>query len=73
MRGGGYNYGPYLEQMPNNPMTGVGTIRTTDDPSALFPPGDQNAGWWYNSATGRFYADLADGVADRDSQPYNRY
>ncbi|MGB2754197.1 MAG: prepilin-type N-terminal cleavage/methylation domain-containing protein [Phycisphaerae bacterium] len=73
VRGGEYIYGPYIEQMPTNPMTGLGTIRTTDDPSALFPPGDQNAGWWYNGATGRFYADLADGVTDRDGQAYNRY
>ena len=73
VRGGEYVYGPYIEQMPANPMTGLRAIRTTDDPSALFPPGDQNAGWWYNEATGRFYADLADGVTDRDGQPYNRY
>jgi prepilin-type N-terminal cleavage/methylation domain-containing protein len=73
VRGGEYICGPYIEQMPMNPMTSLGTIRTTDDPSALFPPGDQNGGWWYNGATGRFYADLADGVADRDGQPYNRY
>jgi prepilin-type N-terminal cleavage/methylation domain-containing protein len=72
-RGGEYIYGPYIEQMPTNPMTGLGTIRTTDDRSALFPPGDQNAGWWYNSVSGRFYADLADGVTDRDGQAYNRY
>jgi general secretion pathway protein G len=73
VRGGEYIYGPYIEQMPPNPMTGLGTIRTTDDPSAMFPPGDQNAGWWYNEATGRFYTDLADGVTDRDGQAYNRY
>jgi general secretion pathway protein G len=73
VRGGEYIYGPYIEQMPTNPMTAIGTIRTTDDPSALFPPGDQNAGWWYNGVTGRFYADLADGVTDRDGQAYNRY
>ena len=73
VRGGEYVYGPYIEQMPTNPMTSIGTIRTTDDPSARFPPGDQNGGWWYNGATGRFYADLRDDVTDRDGQPYNRY
>ncbi|HET6441892.1 MAG TPA: prepilin-type N-terminal cleavage/methylation domain-containing protein [Phycisphaerae bacterium] len=73
VRGGEYIYGPYIEQMPANPMTGLGTIRTTDELTAMFPPGDQNAGWWYNEATGRFYADLADGVTDRDGQAYNRY
>jgi type II secretory pathway pseudopilin PulG len=72
-RGGEYIYGPYIEQMPANPMTGDRTIRWTGDSSALFPPGDRNAGWWYNEANGRFYADLADGVADRDGDPYNRY
>jgi len=73
VRGGEYVYGPYIEQMPTNPMTSIGTIRTTDDPSARFPPGDQTGGWWYNGATGRFYADLRDDVTDRDGQPYNRY
>jgi prepilin-type N-terminal cleavage/methylation domain-containing protein len=73
VRGGEYIYGPYIEQMPANPMTGDRTIRSTDDPATLFPPGDQNAGWWYNEASGRFYADLADDVADKDGQAYNRY
>jgi len=72
-RGGKYIYGPYIEQMPANPMTGDGTVRWTDDLAALFPPGDQNAGWWYNETSGRFYADLMDDVAGKDGRPYNRY
>jgi len=73
VRGGEYIYGPYIEQMPANPMTGDRTVRWTADVAALFPPGDQNAGWWYNEASGRFYADLKDGVADKDGAAYNRY
>jgi general secretion pathway protein G len=66
-------YGPYLEQMPANPITGSRIVRTSNDPEQLFPPGDQDGGWWYNEANGRFYADLRDEHADDDGLAYNRY
>ncbi len=66
-------YGPYLEQMPANPISSVNTIRSTDDPEQHYPPGDEDAGWWYNEATGRFYADLTGLHTDQHGGAYNRY
>jgi len=66
-------YGPYLEQMPANPITGSRTVRTSDDLEQLFPPGDQDGGWWYNEANGHFYADLRGEHTDDDGLAYNRY
>jgi hypothetical protein len=68
-----FTYGPYVEQMPPNPFTRCRTVRATADPGELFPPGDADGGWWYNEATGRFYADLADSRADSQGFRYNRY
>ncbi|MBL7139448.1 MAG: prepilin-type N-terminal cleavage/methylation domain-containing protein [Planctomycetes bacterium] len=70
---GDYRYGPYLEQMPSNPVTMDATIRTTSDPAGRYPPGDQNGGWWYNEVTGDFYADLTDVHVDNEGNPYNRF
>ena len=66
-------YGPYIEQMPANPMTNRRTLRTSDEADVMFPPGDADGGWWYNAANGRFYADLRDDQTDDDGLPYNRY
>ena len=66
-------YGPYLEQMPANPITGSRTIRTSNDPEQLFPPGNQDGGWWYNEVNGHFYADLKGEHTDNDGLAYNRY
>ncbi|MBM3957037.1 MAG: type II secretion system protein [Gemmatimonadetes bacterium] len=68
-----FRYGPYIEQMPANPVTGSATIRTTRDPALARPPGDADGGWWYNEVTGQFYADLTDDHADQSGTPYNQY
>ncbi|MFO8014741.1 MAG: prepilin-type N-terminal cleavage/methylation domain-containing protein [Phycisphaerae bacterium] len=68
-----YRYGPYLEQMPPNPVTKDATVRTAAQADQHHPPGDADAGWWYNEVTGEFYADLTDEHADEDGYPYNRF
>jgi len=68
-----YRYGPYLEQMPPNPVTKDATVRTATSADAYYPPGDANGGWWYNEVTGRFYADLTDEHEDDEGIPYNRF
>jgi general secretion pathway protein G len=68
-----YRFGPYLEQMPPNPITRLSVIRKCTDASEHFPPGDADGGWWYNEVTGYFYADLRDSHVDQDGGPYNRY
>lgn len=68
-----HRFGPYLEQMPPNPITNSDAIRAADDPDQTRPPGDMDGGWWYNEVTGQFYADLTDGHVDADGNPYNAY
>jgi len=68
-----YRFGPYLEQMPPNPISSDRTIRAAAAAGDAFPPGDADGGWWYNEATGAFYADLKDTHADQEGNPYNRY
>ncbi len=68
-----YRFGPYIEQMPPNPITSTAAIRTSTNPAEAFPPGDADGGWWYNEVTGAFFADLTDAHADQDGNRYNRY
>lgn len=68
-----YRYGPYLEQMPPNPVTKDDTVRTASQADQHYPPGDADAGWWYNEVTGEFYADLTDTHEDDNGNRYNRF
>jgi prepilin-type N-terminal cleavage/methylation domain-containing protein len=68
-----YRFGPYLEQMPPNPITSTVAVRKSTNPAEAFPPGDADGGWWYNEVTGAFFADLKDSHADQDGNPYNHY
>jgi len=51
-------YGPYLDQMPENPFvdgdTADDVICVSD--ANLLPTGAEGTGWWLNAATGRFLA-----------------
>ncbi len=68
-----YRFGPYLEQMPPNPITSDRTIRAAAVADDTFPPGDADRGWWYNETTGAFFADLKDTHVDQEGNRYNRY
>lgn len=68
-----YRFGPYLEQMPPNPVTGDRTIRAAAGTDDAFPPGDADGGWWYNEIGGAFFADLKDTHVDQEGNRYNRY
>lgn len=67
-----YRFGPYLEQMPPNPISSNRAVRAAAA-ADRFPPGDADGGWWYNETTGAFYADLLDQHVDRQGNQYNRY
>lgn len=68
-----HRFGPYLEQMPANPVTGQVTVRAASGVSERFPPGDIDGGWWFNEITGEFYADLKGSHVDGAGNPYSRY
>ena len=44
-----YNFGPYLERVPENPFTGLNTVVAAD-------AGPDGAGWVYNETTGEIKA-----------------
>ena len=50
---------PYLTQMPANPYISdpgaAAAITCVNDPGAK-PTGQEGTGWWFNAATGDFYA-----------------
>jgi len=68
-----FRYGPYLEQMPPNPISKLATVRVAASPAEAAPPGDLDAGWWYNPTSGFFYADLTPVHVDSDGIPYTSY
>jgi len=54
-----YTYGPYLRKMPENPLTGISTVRVVTT-GALAPTGSATpAGWLFDSVSGRIVADDA--------------
>ena len=54
-----FPFGPYLQGIPPNPITGSRAITVVDDVGVAFAAGD-DAGWWFNRATGEFRANLDD-------------
>ena len=49
---GPFSYGPYLCKIPTNPFTKNSRVET-----GTGKPGGGNAGWYYNTKTGKFFAD----------------
>jgi len=68
-------YGPYLKAVPPLPLgtkKGNASIVVVTDGTKT-PPQSGSAGWWYNSATGDFRANLADSETGDANKPYNEY
>jgi general secretion pathway protein G len=66
-------YGPYLPAgVPENPFTQSTDIDTVKDGYAVLEPPDKDAGWWYNTVTGEFRANLTDQHRTADGQRLNR-
>jgi len=71
----GIIYGPYVKALPPLP---VGTKKGSSalivvSGAADVPPAGTTEGWWYNSATGEWRANLADTETGDDNKPYNQY
>jgi type II secretion system protein G len=66
-------YGPYIEQMPANPLTNLRAVRTAADATERFSPPAANGGWWFNSFTGEFYADVTNDTVDDRAMQFNQY
>jgi general secretion pathway protein G len=68
-----HTLGPYLQSIPINPISGVNTMRIVSGAATAFAAPDADAGWWFNSTTGEFRADLttSDDHKTADGTQYN--
>jgi general secretion pathway protein G len=55
-----FPYGPYLQSVPANPISGSNAVVVEDDAATGFAAPAADAGWWFNSATGEFRANITD-------------
>ena len=55
-----FPYGPYLQSIPVNPVSGDNTVTVVQDGATAFTAPAADAGWWFNSVTGEFRANLTD-------------
>lgn len=55
-----FPYGPYLRELPTNPMTGSDTVKTvTNNPPTAGDVSSSNGGWLYHAASGNVWIDHA--------------
>ena len=66
----GYPHGPYLGQMPVNPVNGIRAVLVVAD-NAAFPPASNQYGWVYQPSSLTFRAD-SNGI-DQTGRPYSDY
>jgi general secretion pathway protein G len=66
----GYPYGPYIKQMPVNPMNESSTVIIVPNDQPMPAPGG-SAGWIYKAQTQEFVANLAGN--DDSGIPYSTY
>ena len=53
----GYRYGPYLREVPDNPVNGKNTVQIITDAEQIPAAPDNSHGWIYQPATLTFKAD----------------
>lgn len=64
-------YGPYLQSVPANPISGSKVVRVVNNVATTFAAPAADAGWWFNMATGEFRADLVDARTTTDGTLIN--
>jgi len=64
--GSDYPYGPYLQTIPVNPVSGDNTVTVVQDGATAFAAPAADGGWWFNSVTGQFRANLTDARTTTD-------
>jgi len=53
----GFPYGPYLQEIPENPINGKNTVQIIPDGQAFPAQADDSHGWIYQPSTLTFHAD----------------
>jgi len=67
----GYDYGPYLREVPENPVNGKNTVQIIPDGQPFPAAGDDSHAWIYKPSTMEFKADSPG--ADEDGEAYFDY
>jgi general secretion pathway protein G len=68
-----HTFGPYLQAVPVNPLSNSSAIRVVTGNATAFSAPSSDAGWYYNSDTGEFRADLKDTWVAADGSKYNTF
>jgi hypothetical protein len=64
-------FGPYLQAVPVNPISGSSTVTVINSGSTAFAAPTADGGWWFNMVTGEFRADLKDSWTKADGTILN--
>jgi len=64
-------YGPYLQSIPANPISGDNTVTVVQNGATQFTAPAQDGGWWFNAVTGEFRANLTDAHTTTDGTKVN--
>lgn len=67
----GYRYGPYMREIPPNPVNGKSTVDVIADDGELPAAGNDSHGWTYQPSTMKFLSDAAG--ADEYGRAYYDY
>ena len=67
----GYDYGPYLREVPQNPVNGQNTVQIIPDGQPFPAAGDDSHAWIYKPSTMEFRADSPG--TDEDGEAYFDY
>ena len=67
-----FPFGPYLQSVPANPLSGSGVVAVVNNAATVFAAPAADAGWWFNMATGEFRANLTDARVTSDGTPLNQ-
>jgi general secretion pathway protein G len=66
-----HTFGPYLQSIPINPISNLNAIRMVTGAATAFSAPTTDGGWYFNSTTGEFRADLKDSWTTSDATKYN--
>jgi general secretion pathway protein G len=66
----GYERGPYMLHIPDNPLNGLGTVQMLGNGASFPADGDNSHGWIYKASTGEIRADST-GTDDSGKRYYD--
>jgi general secretion pathway protein G len=66
-----HSFGPYLMSIPRNTISNTSTVRVVTGATTEFSAPTTDGGWYLNSTTGEFRADLKDSWATSDGTKFN--